>query len=203
MIPDSPAFNHFDLIFNHITKRLETELSSNYSYHQLSHTIYVLNASETIANWEGIEGEDLYLLKIAALYHDAGFLITHEEHEQHSQHIAREELPGYGLSNQQIDRICAMIQATRIPQTPLDRLSCILCDADLFYLGFEAYDETAGLLFTELRSLNKIDSNKEWLVLQINFLSKHSYHTDSVRNRLSASKNQHLERLKLQHLDIN
>lgn len=203
MMPDSPAFNQFDLIYNHITTRLATELSPSYSYHQLSHTLYVLNASEIIASWESVEGEDLNLLKIAALYHDVGFLITHEEHEQHSQQIAKAELPGFGLSNGQIERICAMIQATRIPQTPLDHLSCILCDADLFYMGFEAYDETAGLLFAELRNLNKINSNKEWLTLQINFLSKHSYHTDSVRNKLSAAKNEHLERLKLEYLQTD
>ena len=54
--------------------KLQKELPKNLYYHGPHHTIDVCEAVERIAKGEGIKGEELFLLKTAALYHDAGFI---------------------------------------------------------------------------------------------------------------------------------
>ena len=49
--------------------------------------------------------------------------------------MAKEELPKFGLSEKDIELICGMIMATKIPQNPKTKLEKIIADADLEYLG--------------------------------------------------------------------
>ena len=66
--------------------------------------------------------------------HDTGFTVAYADHEWHSCAIARILLPNTVRMNPFVERVCDLIQATRIPQHPTDLLSEILCDADLDYL---------------------------------------------------------------------
>ena len=116
----------FDKIKADILHRLRTELPKNLFYHCPEHTEDVLQAAISIAEQEGVIGEDLLLLKVAALFHDTGFLIVHRGHEEHSCIVAREALVGYGFSQEQIDHVCELIMATKLPQTPKDKLGEIL-----------------------------------------------------------------------------
>ncbi|MEO6230707.1 MAG: HD domain-containing protein [Ferruginibacter sp.] len=61
-------------------------------------------------------------LEIAALYHDTGFIYVYNNHEEKGCEIAREQLPGFGLTPENIDNICALIMATKVPQLPMNEL---------------------------------------------------------------------------------
>lgn len=189
----------YEVALDHVSVRLKTELSPLYHYHELNHTLYVLESAQVLAGPEGIHGEELTLLKTAALYHDTGFLINHTDHETLSVQIARKELPGFGFNDAQINQICSMIMATRIPQSPEDKLSRILCDADLFYLGTDLFQHFAELLYLELSATGAIGSRDEWMKLQVRFLSAHHYQTETASAMLDARKKQHLEEL-LSHI---
>ena len=52
----------------------------------------VCNAVEKIALNEGLVGEDVFLLKTAALYHDSGFVEIYEQNESIGEHLAEEAL---------------------------------------------------------------------------------------------------------------
>ena len=67
----------------YIVKLLESELSNDLHYHGIHHTKDVCEATQRIAKAEGIKGEDLFLLKTAALYHDAGFVRNYSNHEEY------------------------------------------------------------------------------------------------------------------------
>ncbi len=71
-----------------------------------------------IAKEEGISDSDLKLLLVAAIYHDAGYLEQNNNHEQHSCEIARKYLPQFHYTKEDIDTICSIIMATKIPQKP-------------------------------------------------------------------------------------
>ncbi len=118
----------------YIFERLENELPRQYHYHCIEHTKDVLSAAKRIAKKEGINGDDLLLLKTAILYHDAGFIIQNQNHEQIGCRIARKILPSCNYNSEQINTICGMIMATKIPQQPHNLLEKIICDADLDYL---------------------------------------------------------------------
>ena len=137
---------------------------------------------------ENIGEKDAMLLQTAVLLHDIGFTVSPTEHERSGCLIAREILPQFGYHESDVEAICAMIMATKIPQTPRSLTEKVMCDADLDYLGRKDYHNNSLLLLKELR-LNKEISDLEWLQLQDSFLSKHSYFTktsNSSRNKFKA-----------------
>lgn len=180
----------------HILAKLKKELPRHLSYHSVEHIKDVAAASERIAKSEGVKGEDLTLLLTAALYHDSGFLRSQKEHERVSCEIAREELPGFGYTEPQLDRICGMIMATKIPQSPQNLLEQIICDADLDYLGREDFFDIGDRLYAELAVYDIISNEDQWNRLQIGFLEKHHYFTQTAINMRKALKDQHLEKVR-------
>ena len=176
----------------YILGRLRDGLPAHRSYHSHDHTLDVYRTAITIALAEGVGGEDMDLLKTAALFHDSGFLIQDNEHEQGSCMIAREALPGFGYTDAQIDRICVMIMATRIPQDPVNELSRILCDADLDYLGRPDFFRIGATLFSEFKHYGVLTTGREWNELQGRFLEKHGYFTRRSKLVREPVKRRHL-----------
>jgi len=176
-----------------IRQKLSNELSPKLSYHSLAHILDVANMAGKLAELEGIRGEELTLLLTAVWFHDSGFLVGANEHEKVSCQIAREHLPSFGYSAQQIERIEGMIMATRMPQTPHNLLEEIICDADLDYLGRDDFWTTGHKLFTELNSNGTILNENDWNKQQVAFLEKHHYFTQSAIRLRKATKDQHLE----------
>jgi ligand-binding sensor domain-containing protein/class 3 adenylate cyclase/predicted metal-dependent HD superfamily phosphohydrolase len=181
----------------HIIKILETQLSPKLLYHSINHTLDVTQAVERFAIMEGITDEDLFLLKSAATYHDAGFIEKYDKNEEIGMRLAREILPTYGYTKDQIDIIDGLIKSTEIPQSPSSLLEQIMCDADLDYLGRDDFHEIADLLRRELREHGKLDSDKQWDEIQIKFLEQHTYFTQSAINLRQVKKLHHIEEIKL------
>ena len=120
----------FHKIYNDIVKILDDNLPKHLAYHNVNHTLYVLDKAEYIAKKENIKKADIQLLRVAALYHDIGFVKSHVEHEKEGCNIAKRQLKTYGYSEDDIATVCGMIMATRIPQNPKNKLEEILADAD-------------------------------------------------------------------------
>src|SRR5215510_8517942 len=99
----------YEQAYSFLMGKLETGLPSYLTYHDVQHTKNVILAVEHLAISENLKGDDLILLKTAALFHDVGFLQSHQDHEELSCTFARKHLPDYHYSSQQIERICGMI----------------------------------------------------------------------------------------------
>lgn len=186
----------FDKVKKFILNKLKKELPKNLTYHSLGHIKDVYTAAEMLAKLEKIEGEDFTLLLTAVLFHDSGFLIQQKEHEKLGCDIAREHLPAYGYNNEQIERICGMIMATRIPQTPHNKLERIICDADLDYLGRDDFFKIGNYLYDELCMYGIINTENDWNKLQVRFLEGHKYFTPSAKKLRKAKKEEHLALIK-------
>jgi len=179
-----------------IIDKLENELSDKLSYHGLHHTLDVLYTTEELCYTERISPYESLLLKTAALFHDSGFTRVTEEHEQQGCRIARQHLPGYGYTPGEVDRVCGMIMATKIPQSPANCLEEIICDADLDYLGRDDFYEIGNTLFQELKAYEILQSEKDWNRLQVRFLENHRFFTRTNKRRRALKKQHHLEELK-------
>ena len=187
----------YKTIRSQILKKLGNELSGDLFYHCLQHTIDVELQVEKIARNELIEApEELFLLKVASLYHDSGFLSTYKEHEAAGCVLAKKELPGFALNQTQLDIICGLIMATKIPQTPLTKLEEIICDADLDYLGRDDFKEISNNLFLELKARSFVKTQNDWNLIQINFFHQHHYFTNTNKKLRQPQKLQHLEMIK-------
>jgi predicted metal-dependent HD superfamily phosphohydrolase len=180
-----------------IINELKTKLSYNLTYHGLHHTLDVLTVTRALCVSERVERRDVLLLKTAALFHDAGFTRSTREHEQHGCDIARTFLPKFGYKTPDIETICGMIMATKIPQSPKTRLEGILCDADLDYLGREDFYPIGQTLFEELKWLGVLTTEQAWNRLQINFLNAHHFCTPTNIALRESVKQLHLNELRM------
>jgi uncharacterized protein len=176
----------------YILSRLKDELDPARTYHSFQHTLDVYASAITIGEEEGVTGEELELLKTAALFHDVGFLHTGEEHEAASCAIIEEVLPRFAYTPEHVERISAMVMATRVPQRPEDALARILCDADLDYLGRPDFRWVGDTLFAEMKSFGQLGSEREWNELQVRFLDAHRYFTSTSQRLREPVKQQNL-----------
>lgn len=178
-----------------IIQTLLDGLSDKLHYHSVAHTKDVTRAAERIAVSEGITDEDLFLLKTAATYHDAGFVEQYDKNEPVGARMAEEILPKYGYTQRDIDRIKELIYATSIPHKPKNKLEEIICDADLDYLGRDDFFEIADKLRVELREHGKIDSDRKWDEMQVGFLNMHKYFTQTALDTRQAKKEENLRKV--------
>jgi uncharacterized protein len=183
-------------IRDHVISMLNAGLSKALTYHNIHHTKDVALQCVAIANEEGITNKQVLLeLQIAALYHDTGFIFTYNGHEEKGCEIAREQLPGFGLNENEIENICALIMATKVPQAPKSDLQKVICDADLDYLGRADFFETGSKLRQELVAYGFITNEHDWEERQLNFLQSHQYFTNTSRNKRSLVKTKYIEQL--------
>jgi predicted metal-dependent HD superfamily phosphohydrolase len=177
----------------YILQKLKKDLPPHIHYHTIDHTLDVYDRANYIASRERIYGLDLKLLLIAALYHDAGYLKQSEDHEQISCQMVRTDLPIFNYSIDEIEKICTLIMATKIPQNPKSHLEEIMADADLDYLGREDFFTIGDKLYLEFLELGKITTREEWNIMQINFLQQHHFFTTTAIKLRQTTKEKNLK----------
>jgi uncharacterized protein len=169
----------FLLLKSRVFEDLDKRLSPKLTYHSRVHTEDVLFHTERIAILENVnDPRTLLLLRLAALFHDTGFIFTYKGHEERSCQVMAEWL-GNSFSAAEIEQVSGMIMATKMPQSPSTLCQMILCDADLDYLGREDFPVINKRLKEELMAYRMISNNDEWHQLQISFLENHRYFTHS------------------------
>lgn len=187
----------FELARKSILQKLKTALPSTIVYHDLNHTLYVEKAAQRLAYLEGIQGEELILLRTAVLFHDVGFIMTAEDNEEIAIKLMQTELPQYGYSNEHINTISKIIRATIRGSKPESLLEKIMCDADHDYLGRANYHVIAKRLRIELEHQGKLMNEKQWIEFQLNYLeNEHIFHTETSKNIRGEGKNKRIEELK-------
>lgn len=178
-----------------IIGKLRKELPKILSYHNADHTLDVLRVCREYIQRLKLSDIDAYLLETAAIMHDTGYIWYVENHEEHSIEYTRELLPQLGYSEEEIEIVCKIILATKIPQHPTTLLEMIIGDADLDYLGTASFYSTGHQLYLELKALHVLANEDQWNQLQIRFLQKHTYHTEFARTYRSPIKQKHLKEL--------
>lgn len=186
----------FEQVEKFILAKLEKDLPASLYYHGLHHTKDVLNMVTIISETENIDEKDLELLKVSALFHDAGFMLHYKNHEEAGCELATELLPQYGFHKSEIKIICGIIMATKIPQTPHNLLEEIICDADLDYLGRADFEQIAASLFEELKVHVHLNDETQWNKIQVNFIGNHRYFRPFGKEKREPLKQIHLAKIK-------
>lgn len=183
-------------LYTNVMGCLKEKLSPKLTYHHWKHTEHVVEMAELIGHKEHCSEDEIILIKTAALFHDAGFVnpIT-DSHEEESIRYAQKRLPEYGYSKNEIEQIIGMINATKIPQNPQNKLERVLADADLEYLGTDNFIYIGNKLYQELKHENPTLSITEWNEIQIRFLQAHVYHTNYCLHYRTEKKEQNLQLL--------
>jgi hypothetical protein len=140
-------------------------------------------------------------LLTAGWFHDTGFITgIAEGHEEESALIAVQFLKAHHQPPAFVESVRKTIYATKMPQSPSNRVEEILCDADLFHLGTNDFKQKNKLLRKELsnRDGNHF-SKKQWKKKNLEFLEKHTYFTSYGKQKLQPIQHENLQRLKEQN----
>lgn len=176
---------------------LENETPEGYTYHTLAHTQNVLKNAVFIGNKEKLPVEEMNILRIAAWFHDVGYLKKYKGHEEASAEMAAKFLERHGVEENTRTAVAESIRATAFPQSPESRVAKVLCDADFMHLGQENYFEQAEKLRQEqknagVRKLKKAEFDQE----SVRLFEEHHWYTAFCRNNLEETKQKNLELLK-------
>ena len=168
------------------------DLNPAHTYHSLEHTIDVIAQSNRIARAEGISEREIFLLNIAAIYHDTGFLRGYVNHEILSCEIFLEDAINFDITDVEKKLVCDLILATKVPQMPTTLLQQIICDADLDYLGRADFATISNNLKLEFLHFGIVADIPSWEKLQMKFLGNHQYHTKSSQRLREPAKKVHI-----------
>ena len=159
-----------------IIEHLTHSLDSRFAYHGVRHTLDVIEQSITIGQALQCSESELEILKIAALFHDLGFLNIRKGHEKASAEMFV-QICNNALNTDLQQEIVQCILATTMPQSPKSKLEQIICDADLDYLGREDFQSISQNLFDEMMACGELSDQKKWDDIQVVFLNNHHFHT--------------------------
>ena len=165
-------------------------------YHNLEHTERVVEHAREIALHYALPEDALYVVLTAAWFHDTGHLLGNiAEHEELGVRIMQEFLYGKQVVQPIIDKVAKCIMATKMPPQPVTLAEKILCDADTYHLGTEAFLKTDALVWQELelRLEKTIDHKQE---RSLRFLEEHTFFTDYCRELLEEGKRRNIASLK-------
>jgi uncharacterized protein len=187
---------NFPAARDYILHRLENELDKKLIYHDFLHTLEVYESVVRLRKMEKLPEHTGILLETAALYHDSGMLVAYRNHEENSVTIVREILPGFGYSQEEIEKIGKLILATRLPQMPANLEEGIICDSDMDNVGREDFFVQSFRLRLEQEQFNQWAPLSAWFRDELRFMMDHRFHTPSQIALRNERKNLNTEELK-------
>ena len=179
-----------------VTELYSKELPKGLVYHSADHSRYVVSAVEEIGKAEGLSEEELNLAMISGWFHDVGYCMSMDDHETESVKIAVKFLKDKDVADKWIDQVKESILATVVPQDPKDKISAVLCDADMYHITSPDYAEYANLLREEHKVSKNIKlSRSEFDKLSYVFFTNHHFHTTYGKEVLQKKKEITMENL--------
>jgi len=168
---------------------LDNELSKDCLFHTINHTMDVVRNAEIIGDYSNLCEECKDVLRIAALFHDVGYIDSYENHEVESAAYASKFLTSKNVEESIVKQVVESILATKMPQNPMDDISKVLCDADLMNMTFDDYFEQIDLMRQEWGKTGKAKLNKEEAYkTSLEFFKSHQYHTEYGQKILQPKK---------------
>ena len=173
----------------YVSSVLTNELSDKCLFHTIQHTLDVVKNAEIIARYCKLNGKELNVLRVCALFHDVGYVDAYDEHEIYSAERARNYLKSKNVNEETIHQVEVAILSTKTPQDPKDKISKMLCDADLMNLTFDDYFEQVDLMRKEWEKVGKARLNShQFHIKSLEFFREHKYHSKYGKQVLQPMK---------------
>lgn len=183
---------------HYVRSFFDTHVNDELLYHNRRHTEQVAEAAVRIAQHYQLDDAEFFIVKTAAFFHDIGYLTgPGSGHEERGARTAEAFLEGTGVDRGIIDSIRKCILATQLPQRAVTLAEQIVCDADLYHLGTDDFNDRNKLMRKEAEAVHhKKISKEEWRRGTIQFMESHHYYTDYCQLLLNEKKQENLDKLK-------
>ena len=182
----------------------ENRQKSETCYHNIEHTLQIVNKVKEIGEYYELEKEEQEDLIFAGWMHDIGYWEGDSEgHEYRGAMFAEESLNKLGLENRRIERIKSIILATKVPQKANNLLEEIICDADMAHFSSDQFYNLTLLLKKEKENIEgERISLVAWLKGSLLFMKNHHYHTEYAKKFLQPSKEKNIELLEMKIKEV-
>ena len=188
--------SHLQKVEEYVLSILNERTPVENTYHTLDHTKDVVHACIEIGIKENLTPDEMEMIQIAAWFHDIGYIEKTAGHEEISAMYASNFLTEENYPSDRIDIIIACILATKVPQSPKNKLEKIICDADLNHLGKKIFFERNDKYRTEVQNnQHRILSEYEWITKTIDFVTRHRFFTEYAILTFSEQKKENLRDL--------
>lgn len=175
---------------------LKDKLSSAYTYHNLDHTIQVVDKIKILAKEENISPEETENLLLAGWFHDLGYVDNADNHEEESRKIASDFLKQHQFPEERIAKIGELILATDKFYKPKNHLEEVIKDADLYHLASDDYFRICENLRQEIKEVHHQKFSKlKWAELNIVFFSKHQFYTNYAKENWQPIKEKNVDKI--------
>ena len=175
---------------------LKDKLSSAYTYHNLEHTVQVVDKIKILAKEENISPEDTENLLLAGWFHDLGYVDDADNHEEESRKIASDFLKQHQFPEERIAKIGELILATDKFYKPKNHLEEVIKDADLYHLASDDYFRICENLRQEIKEVHHQKFSKlKWAELNISFFAKHQFYTKFAKENWQPEKEKNVEKI--------
>lgn len=175
-------------------------LPKNLCYHNLSHTEEVVEASKVLALHSKLTNVETEILLISAWFHDAGHGKTYFGHEIAGANLAKDFLMKINYPTVKITQVISCILCTQYPPKPQNKMQQILCDADMYHLTLNNYEERCFELKREIESVTNCDIPMHaWCSKNIEFLNSHNYFSKAGKKLFGKLKNSNLNKFICQY----
>ena len=181
-----------------VRKLFDAELSKDFVFHDLEHTLSVLEHSQFLGKNSNLNNTDLEILALAALFHDTGYIKRYKGHEKESIKIAKSFLSNLNYPREKLNLVLKCITATEWGATHENLLEAIIKDADLANTGGEDFLHKGEMLRKEWEVLcNEYYSDQEWLIIELNFLTEHQFLSKAAQKHYTSGKEKNIKNLRL------
>lgn len=181
---------------DYIKNLFKDRLSSAYTYHNLEHTIQVVDKIKILTKEENVGPEDTENLILAGWFHDLGYVDDADNHEEESRKIASDFLKQHRFPEERIAKIGELILATDKFYKPKNHLEEIIKDADMYHLASDDYFRICENLRQEIKEVHHQKFSKlKWAELNISFFAKHQFYTKFAKENWQPEKEKNVEKI--------
>jgi len=179
-----------------VSQLLKDKLSASFLYHNLDHTVNVVEAVEKLAAQSDVSDAEKEALMVAAWFHDTGYTKDYKSHEESSIEIVTAFLKERNYDDGYIKRVSGLINATVYCYEPKTLPEKIIRDADYSHLAKKSYQQSSELLRKEWEiTQGKFFTDEEWANGNLELFAKHRYYTDFAINKWNPRKENNAAKL--------
>lgn len=169
----------------------------NHYYHQYSHALEVMDRAVYLAEKEWLNEEEIEILALSGLFHDAGFIIQYDHNEPIWAKIAQNYLKSMLYDHDKIKQIEEIILATDPDyHSPKNIYEKIIMDSDLDNFWREDFFDKMENIHKERETIKNIKlRDPGWKHWVIDFLAEHKYYTKTQIAERGEQKKKNITRL--------
>ncbi|MCU0371374.1 MAG: hypothetical protein MUC31_08160, partial [Bacteroidales bacterium] len=175
---------------------MKEKLPGTIIFHDYDYALRVKGFAETIGEKTGFSEDEMNLLRIGALFLNAGYVNAYDNCIDESISIASAFLKDQHADEDVIGQVSELIKSAGLPQNPVDKIGEALCDAAMMYIATERGLEWFDLLYEET-ALGKPKYHKRSVFERgsVEFFTRHTYFTEFGKTVLQPGKEATVQRI--------